>query len=269
MLQLDVGHPMADDPRLPAAPPISAFSTSDRCERARDRLALLVAASAVLSLALFIAAASLYPGGNHFDHHAAGHDFWRNAICDVARTTAIGGAPNGAAAWLARAAMSILAFGIGALYWLVPERFPSRARLGAIVRGLGAMTALGALCVVLVPPDRSSLLHGVAIMLGGAPGLVACLLVAFALIRERAAPRLVTVLAILALLVATAGLGLYVDELMTGRPPRLAVPVLERIAAILLLAFMLSASVLRRRPAGVFRRPRPFGRPTATDGDRR
>lgn len=235
--------------------PISRRDPRSRRERVRDLLALVVAASVLTSIGLFIAAAALYSGGNHFDHHAVGHDFWRNAICDVARTTAIGGAPNEAAASFARAAMSILAFGIGALYWLVPEQFPSHARLGVVVRGLGAVTVAGALGVVLVPSDRSSLFHGIAIVIGGVPGLVACLLVAFALLRERAGHRLVTVLAVLALLVAAADFGIYVDELVTGGPPRLAVPVLERIAALLLLAFMLSASVLRRRPVGVFRRP--------------
>ncbi len=199
----------------------------------------VVLACAIVSLALFVVAAWLYPGGNHFNHHALGHDFWRNAICDVARATAVGGLPNQGATF-ARASMTIMAVGIGALYWLLPERFPSRARAAVLVRGLGALSVPGAIAVVLLPSDRYSSLHGVAIVIAGVPGLTAGLIATAALVRTRL--EVVTMLAVATFVVAGADFAIYVDELVTGGGPRLAVTVLERLAALLLLGLMVASS---------------------------
>jgi hypothetical protein len=227
------------------------FSQVQR-SRGLELVARLVFMSAFSSVGIFTLAASVYPGGNHFDHQAVGHDFWKNALCDVARSTAVGGAPNAIGASLARTAMSIMAVGIGALFWLMPERFPSRVRLGAFVRWLGALTVPAAVAVVLLPSDRFGFLHGVAIVIAGLPGLSAGLVATVGLVRARRGSRVVPILAITTLLVASACFGIYVDELVTGGPPRLAVPVLERIAALLLIGWMISASAL---PPGQPRSP--------------
>jgi len=187
---------------------------------------------------LFVAAGSAYPGGTHFDHGSVGHDFWRNTLCDVARTVAIDGAPNTCGCTLARVAMTILALGLGVLFMALPRLFPSRARLGSAVRALGAATVPFAIAVVLLPTDRFGKLHGVAIVVAGPLGLGAVILALKGLFADARAPRLVVGLGVVTMSVAAVDFGLYVAELLSGGPAQLAVPVLERVATILLLAWM-------------------------------
>lgn len=201
-----------------------------------------IALGALLSLFLFGIAAAAYPGGSHFDHHAAGHDFFRNSLCDVARSTAVGGAANDVGAAFARLSMTIMALGIGALFWSLPERFPSRTRLGALVRVLGLVATPAAIVVVFLPTDRFSSVHGIAIVVAGVPGLCAGVLAVAGLVRERANTLLV-VLGASTLVVAIGAFVLYVHELVAGGPPRVAVPTLEHVAALLLLAWMLAVAV--------------------------
>jgi len=205
----------------------------------RDRfLATGMAAAAIASVAIFASAASAYPGGTHFDHGAPGHDFFRNTLCDVARSTAIGGQSNATGASLARTAMTLYAVALGLFYWLLPRELPGHPRLGRLVRTLGALSVPGAIAVVFLPTDRFGVLHGVAIVIAGVPGLAAAVLAVTALVRERAG-------AMAALGVAAFGAGavdfvLYVRELVLDGPPEVAVSVLERAASVLLLVWMLA-----------------------------
>ena len=201
-----------------------------------------VALGALLSVALFVLAASAYPGGSHFDHHASGHDFFRNSLCDVARSTAIGGDSNLVGAALARLSMTIMALGIGALFWVLPERFPSSPRMGWLVRVLGTVATPAAIAVVFLPTDRYGSLHGTAIVAAGIPGLTAAAMAVAALLREPSASRLVGVLGTGTLVVGLFAFLLYVHELVTDGPPRAAVPTLEHVAAVLLVAWMLAAT---------------------------
>ena len=59
-----------------------------------------------------------------------------------------------------------------------------------------------------------------------------------------------SVLAVATLLITTADFGIYVHELVAGGPPRMAVPMLERIAALLLVAWMIASSFVAPRIAG-------------------
>jgi hypothetical protein len=216
----------------------------------------LVLSCAVVAAALFAIAASAYPGGNHFDHHAVGHDFWKNALCDVARGTAVGGAPNATGAAFARASMSTMAVGIGALFWLLAESFGSAPRLALAVRSLAMVTVPAAIAVVFLPTDRFSDLHGVAVVTAGGFGLAAAIVAILGILRSRRPrERFIAALGILTLLTAATALAIYVDELVFGGAPRPLVPVFEHIAALLLLAWMItvgfgaftSATSCRRR----------------------
>ena len=193
----------------------------------------VIGAFGVASAVLFAFAAWAYPGGNHFDHHAIGHDFWRNALCDVARTTAIGGAPNGGAGF-ARIAMSTMAVAIGLLFWSLPRHFTARPRLGCVVRAFGVITVPAALAVVFLPTDRFSALHGLVTLIAGVIGT------AGASIAVAASRRRSSIFGALTLVAAFGSLGIYAVELIAGGPPRLAVPVLEHVAALFLLAWMLA-----------------------------
>jgi hypothetical protein len=58
------------------------------------------------------------------------------------------------------------------------------------------------------------------------------------------------ILALATLAVAAVGFSIYVDELVRGGPPRLLVPVFERIAAMLLLAWMVASATNHRALMG-------------------
>jgi hypothetical protein len=203
--------------------------------------ALLLGSATSFSV-LFYGAARAYPGGSYFDRAAVGNDFWRNTMCDVARGVALDGQPNPLGSLLARLAMIILALGLGVFFTLLPRLFPDRARLGGAVRTLGWSAVPGAIAVVLLPTDRFSAVHGLAIVAAGIPGIGATLLAVFGLLRGRGAPRFVAALGLLATLSAAAGFGLYVRELVFGGPAQVAVAVLERVATVLLVAWMLAVA---------------------------
>ena len=198
----------------------------------------LIATCAVASAVLFTLAAAAYPGGNHFDHGAAGHDFWRNALCDVARSTAIGGAPNPIGAGFARVAMSTMAIAIGLLLWSLPRHFPRRVVVRQVVRFFAAITVPAALAVVFLPTDRFSDIHGMVTVIAGLLGTVGATLAVLAGVRDTRRPSIF--LGVLTLAAAFGSLGAYVVELIGGGPPRLAVPALEHVAAVLLVAWMLA-----------------------------
>jgi hypothetical protein len=208
---------------------------------AQTRLAPAALVGSVVGfVVLFVAAANAYPGGTHFDHASIGHDFWRNTMCDVTRTVAIGGRPNTTGCTLARAAMLILAGGLGVLFGLLPRLFRARERAGSLVRALGMVAALGAVAVVLLPSDRFGYMHGVAIVCAGIPGLTASLVSLHAVRRERSSARAVVILGGLALGVAAVDFGLYVSELLSGGASQVSVAVLERVATALVLLWMLA-----------------------------
>lgn len=210
----------------------------------------------VVFVALFAGAAHAYAGGTHFDHTAIGHDFWRNNLCDVARTVAINGLPNACACWLARLAMIALALGLGVMFFALPRLFPARRRLGLVVRVLGVATVPCAIAVVLLPTDRFSHLHGLSIVLAGTLGLGTVVLALAGLFSDPRAPRHVVSLGVLALSAAAVDFALYVIEFASQGPAQVAVPVLERVSTILLLAWMLAVAraVQRLRVQGHARR---------------
>jgi hypothetical protein len=203
----------------------------------------------ILFVILFVAASLAYPGGTHFDPRAAGHDFWRNTMCDVARGVALDGRPNPIGSALARVAMTVLALGLGVFYLLVPGFFPSRPRAAVAVRALGTLSVPAMVAVVLLPTDRYGAIHGLAIVVAGVPSMSATLMAVHGLVREPRTPRLLVHLGILATLTASAGFAIYVDELVRGGPARLSVAVLERVATLLLLAWMLSLTAAGSTPA--------------------
>ncbi len=216
--------------------------------RLHEIVALFLLGSAATAFVLFVAAAHAYPGGTHFDRLRAGHDFWRNTICDVARSSALDGATNHGAS-LARVAMVSASLGLGALFWLLADRLASRRYLSALVRGLGALVVPGGIAIALLPTDRFSAQHGFATVLTGVPALVAGILATYALVRDEARPMLLVALGVLVVAVSTADFSFYVHELLVDGPPRVVVSALERIASLLTVAWMfVVATTSLRRP---------------------
>jgi hypothetical protein len=198
--------------------------------------ALAVAMAAFV--ALLAAAMRAYPGGTQWDGAASGNDFWRNYLCDLAQTVALNGQPNAIGSALARTAMTLLALALLPFFRTVTRLFPSRARLGACVRVMGYVAAVGAFPVALVPANVWHALHAVAIVVGGVSGIGAALLAAYGLLREEPPPGVPAIAAVAALLSATAAFALYVRQFFEPGPGPVAGAVLERIALLCVLAWM-------------------------------
>lgn len=212
----------------------------------RRPMMLVVAVFALL----FSLAAHLYPGGTHFNHHSIGHDFWRNTLCDVARGRALDGVSNQAGALLARCAMTVLAIGLGMLFYILPYWFAQDdrgVRLGKLVRAAGLGCVPFAIAVVFLPTDRFSDLHGVVIILAGVPAFSAAVLVLAGLLgRDACAPPIVTWMGVIVVSVAAIDFSIYVDEVIRGGAARLSVVVLERVATVLLLSWMIVVAHVAR-----------------------
>jgi hypothetical protein len=151
---------------------------------------------------------------------------------------ALDGEPNPFGSALARAAMSILALGFAPFFLSLPSLFPARARLGFAIRLLGCVGALGAVAVGLLPNDRFGDVHFYLILSSGVPCLAASALAVFGLARGGPSLRAAAVGGGAMLAVSAIDLGIYLAQQSAAGPAPVALPVLERCATILVLAWM-------------------------------
>jgi hypothetical protein len=191
-------------------------------------------ATAAMAVSLLGGAMHAYPGGTHWDRAAPGHDFWRNYLCDLARTVALNGAPNPLGSALARAAMASLTVTIGLFFWLLSARARARARVRAGIRGLGSVAAGGALVVASLPSDRFGDAHAAAIVVAGTAGLLGATLATACV----AATPVDALLGAVTLVFAAVAFALYVWQLVVPGPGPVAGAVSERLALLALLAWM-------------------------------
>ena len=209
--------------------------------------------NAVLAtLALFVvlegAAMILYPGGTCWDPAAHGHRFWENFLCDLEWSVARNGMPNPTGSLLAEAAMILLALSLAPHWILVGRVLRHGTRLGGLVRGLGLASVAGSVLVNLLPSNRFGVaLHGAAVVVAGLPGLSATALSVVGLRAAEARPRVSAMLGGALLVVAFADFVLYLGTFVLGGPGPLALPAAQKIALMLLLAWMASVALGSRR----------------------
>ena len=214
------------------------------------RAASAIVASVALFVALIAASMALYPGGTSWDPRSAGHDFWRNFLCDLERPTALDGTPNPVGARLGQAAMLVLALGLLPFFHRVGALARGAPRLGRTARVAGTIAVAAVPAVTFVSGDRFGALHAVAVVVAGVPGLVACAAAVAALFRDRAVPRALAMTGAAALGTAAVDFAMYVASLAWPSAGTIAVAVLERLANAGLLAWMVLAAASRPRPAG-------------------
>lgn len=176
-----------------------------------------------------------YPGGTAWDATTRGHDFWRNYLCDLERQIALNGVPNASGARLAQAAMLSLASG-AAPFWFTMARLLVHAPLRVPVRMLGCVSSLAVMGVAILPSDRFPSLHPVLLALGGIAGLLAASCGVLGLMRRERGAALVGGGTFI---VSAVDLALYGWSLRTGGSAPVMVAVLERVALLLALAWML------------------------------
>jgi hypothetical protein len=184
-------------------------------------------------------AMSLYPGGTWWEPGARGYRFWQNYVCDTTLRVALNGQANGLGSLVSQAAMLVLVAGFVPFWWI------AAGRDGRIVRVLGVASVVGTAAVTLMPSDRFGAMHGVAVMVGATTGLAAAVLATVA--QHRAGDRVAGWLGVAALGSAGVDFGMYVHTFASGGAGWMAVPAVQKLALMVLLAWM--AAVIRERSA--------------------
>jgi hypothetical protein len=218
-------------------------------------------------VALVALAMVFYPGGTWWDKTTQGHRFWENFLCDLLHRKSLSGASNLASARLAELAMFALVIGIICAFSLAPEIIPSRKNLGRRIAYVGSFGAVFLVAAPLLPSDRYPALHSIATVFGTLPSLAAFSGLVGAILVEPQAPLAVrgTSVSLLVLLVLCAAL--YTWDVYFGGPSMKILPGLERIATLLLIAWlMLVARYVRGRLVAAIRHLNERAKSSATTG---
>jgi hypothetical protein len=213
-----------------------------------------------LGFVVFTAASmQLYPGGNWLDPKAPGHRFWYNFFCDLSQPVSLSGVDNRRGAALAQLGMWCFALALGAFFWLLPLHFPGRvsARAREWVRGLGVCSVLGVALVPILPSQRFGRFHGLLALTTGGLGILAVLAAVVVLCRAGGRGRWLGSLGALALAVGAFDAALFAYHLNDSAPTPLALPAGQKLAALLLSAWMVAVAWYVLRPG----QPSPIRRP--------
>jgi hypothetical protein len=207
-----------------------------------------IAALVVAFAVAMAAAASLYPGGTWCDPQAPGYDLWRSFFCDVLHIRGLNGMPNPGAPF-ARAALVLIAAAFVPFWFALPVALKLGARRVAAVHAFGAASATASLIVALAPSDRFPQLHQAAVLLAASAGIGAALLALGGVKAASGAARALPPLAWAALMTAAVDAGLYAAQLSDPAPCALALPALQKLAAGLIVTWMLATAWVVRHPA--------------------
>lgn len=214
------------------------------------RWALLIALAWLGFLGLFVASAALYPGGTWLDRAAHGHHFFANYFCDLTQPVSLSGVKNPLGSRLAQLAMLCFAAALAGFFWLVPLYFAVPGRLRTWVRVLGQCAVLSYLLVPFTPSELFGEVHASLSLFAGSLGLAAALGTVWGLLRSDRPARLLGLLGALALVAGGLHAALFVFYLRASEPAPLIVPAVQKVAAMLLSAWMLGVAGLtfsRRR----------------------
>ena len=198
----------------------------------------------LLSFALAMGVAMwLYPGGNWLDRSAPGHRFFANFLCDLTQPVSLSGVENRLGSRCAQFGMLSFALALAGFFGLLPELFAPGGRAAPWVRALGGGAMLVFVAVPLTPSLTFGNWHERLALLAGTLGLAAALLAVHALWRAPRRARSLGVLGALAVAVGALDAALFVYHLGDAAPP-LLVPAIQKVAAVLLCAWMLATAWL-------------------------
>jgi hypothetical protein len=209
-------------------------------------LSRLVRACVLGFAGLELIAMHLYPGGTFWDRTTRGARFWQNFLCDFESPVALDGQPNLVGARFGRAAMVLMVVGLASFWWMLPWRFGRLRRLGCAVRSLGLVSLGGILAAALMPSSRFGVLHGIAVVVAGVPGLTAAALAVAGLARAEARPSAAAMVGGGMLTFAVADFAMYARTMLHGGPGPILLPVAQKVALLLLMVWMLVIARDRR-----------------------
>lgn len=204
-------------------------------------LGILALAGVAVFLAAAALAAWLYPGGTWCEPGALGHRFWGNFVCDLLHTTSLNGRPNPGAP-VAELGLYALIGSLALLFAGLPSAWPERRWLGVAIRCLGLWATLGMIGVPLLPSDRYGAWHGVAVMAAGGPGFLAVALLLHGQLGDASTVRAGRIGAA-ALAVSVVDMALYVHHWFLRSDCSTLLPIVQRIAMGLTLAWMVASGL--------------------------
>lgn len=221
-----------------------------RARRSSTPSSLTLMALGVFTLAL-AAAAVLYPGGSWTDPEAQRFSVLRNFWCDLLRSDAINGQPNGAAKRLASIGFAALGLAFLPFWPTAASVLPAQRRRPLIALGWLAAASLGAM--VVLPSDRYPLMHGAVALAGGGLGMVCAWVCAGARLPGEPARSVRRVSGALAILLALLNAALYVHAAWGGGGETLWHPLVQKLATLALLSWMVSTTRAVQRRAWLSR----------------
>jgi hypothetical protein len=196
-------------------------------------------------VAAMISAIAAYPGGSWTMPTASGFSLARNFWCDLLRSQAINGADNASSKLLASLAFAALGVGLWP-YWWVAASLLDGVRRRRVSR-LGTASAAGLFMMAFLPSDRFPITHGLVALAGALLGMWA----AAASIAQRAPrePCFSVRRSAGALLIACAAgnAALYVHVSHLGGPETVAQPIVQKLATVAIVIWMLSTVRLMRQ----------------------
>ena len=198
------------------------------------RLCMLIFA---LAIALAIRA---YPGGTWWDRARVGHLFWENFLCDLLHHPALNHSPNRFGAQMATAGMLAFVVGLCVFWSIAGQLLCCLPRVSKLITMLGVMGTPLVAAVPLLPSNRFPRMHTAAVTLGGLPAILALVLISLGFYFEPHISRRFRAATSGFTLLVLACLGLYAREsVFVGSSLRI-LPVLERIASIASIVWVLT-----------------------------
>ena len=195
-------------------------------------------------VALYVAAALLYPGGTWEEPGRVGHSLFYNYYCDLMRPVAINGTANPLGSQLAEVGQLVFALSLGPFFLVAPLVFEERKRLGLTVRVLGVLASLAGVGVVLFPSWKfGQLVHGIMLLTCAVPAITALVCV---MIGTWKVP-LLRALAMGLVFTMLATIGIFVRQLQLGTETSPGLAPLQRIDFMLALMWM---TLTARRSTG-------------------
>jgi hypothetical protein len=140
--------------------------------------------------------------------------------------------------------MVLFAGALAGLFWVVPRHFAPAVRSASWVRGIGGLSVLSFLAVPLTPSEVFGKLHAALALTSGGFGVLAAGLAVWALFCSDRRARALGALGALALMIAAFDAVIFVQHLGGPTPPPLLVPAAQKMAALLVSAWIAAVALL-------------------------
>jgi hypothetical membrane protein len=219
----------------------------------RHRLIRFACGLIVISVGQFIVVGAIaihqYPGGTPFDKTTEGYSFWHNTLSDLGKETAENGQPVGPVAPVFNASMVVMLLGFTPLWLTLPSIFPTRRRLGLIVRLTGLLSLGGIIGVGLTPADQYVWLHALAIICAAVPGIAAIIVACAAMLLESQCSRAYAAFSVLFLVACVGNLVKFMRHFVLDYPWTPIDPAIQKVSTLIGLAWMLLTAAIVWRNA--------------------